>query len=101
MEGEGRSHQEGRDLLLPWGGHDQSRHLHPNNHQFEASLQGHLPTVINAHAFIECIESDRFVIFAPINRSSEVMNALAVEGGYCVAYFLDDAPVQLQPVVHD
>ena len=79
MKGEGRSHQEGRDLLLPWGGHDQSRHLHPITTS-EASLQSHLPTVINDHASIECIESARFVNFASITRSSEVMNALAVEG---------------------
>jgi len=36
-----------------------------------------------------------------INRTSEVMNGLAVEGGYCVGLCLDDAAVQLLPVIHN
>ena len=86
MKGEGRSHQEGRDLLLPWGGHDQSRHLHPINHQLRPVCKAICRlSSMTTHLF-ECIESARFVNFSFIDH--RVMTALAVEGQILRGLFL-------------
>ncbi len=97
MKGEGRSQQEGRYLLLPWGGHDQSRHLHPIHYQLRPVCKT-ICRLSSMTTIFECIESARFVNFACIHRALQLW-LLRVRN--CEGYFFDDATVQLLPVVHD